>query len=101
MAEKLVRDRIPKLAPGRVFRQAARDEMPGLVLAKLREEARELLATTPGSPEEMEEAADVMDVVDRLETVAPWALRRARVDKAAEFGLFWNGHVMELDREDS
>lgn len=70
-AEKLVRDAIPRLAPHRIYRTATTAEFPALVLAKLREEAAELLATTPGSPEELAEAADLMDVADRLERARP------------------------------
>lgn len=66
MSEKLVRDRIPEIAPDRSYRTATLSEMPALLLAKLREEAAELLATEPGSPEEIEEAADVWEVACTL-----------------------------------
>lgn len=101
MAEKLVRDRIPTIAPHRTFRQATHEELPALVIAKLREEAAELLATAPGSDLELLEAADLMDVVDRLETIAPDRLRLVRRAKSNRAGLFWNRTVMHLDDDET
>lgn len=96
MAEKLVRDRLPTIAPRHIYRTATPEELPALLIAKLREEAEELLNTIPGSPEELGEAIDLMDVADRLETVAPPALRAARRAKAATRGCFWNRTVMQI-----
>ena len=65
--EKLVRDRIPEYMKGPVsYRIADASELPELLMRKLREEAAELLATEPGSPEEVEEAADVAAVAQTM-----------------------------------
>ena len=42
-----------------------------------------------------------MDLADRLETVAPPALRQARMYKSAARGRFWSRLVMHLAGEDS
>ena len=68
MPEKLIRDLIPDLAARQgqpmAVRQAADREMPGLLLAKLDEEAAEVRAADPGRV--LEELADVLEVVRAL-----------------------------------
>ncbi len=93
MKEKLVRDRIIEIARDREFRIAAPAEMPELLMRKLREEAAELLATEPGSPEEIEEAADVWSVAEALGRVRD-DVDMARCAKDSRRGTFRGGLVL-------
>lgn len=92
MTEKLVRDRIPDLAPAREFRRAAPGERRGLLLAKLHEECAEV-AADPCT----EEIADVLEVLralaDDLGVTWPEVEDTAR-RKRAQRGGFEDGVVM-------
>ena len=67
---KLIRDKVPELvaAKGEELRTrlAGPEERWQLLRAKLIEEAQELAATQPGSEAEIEELADVVEVMRRL-----------------------------------
>lgn len=67
---KLIRDKIPDIvaAKGEKIRTrlAGPEERWRLLKAKLVEEANELAATPPGSVAEIEELADVIEVMRRL-----------------------------------
>lgn len=92
MTEKLVRDRIPDLAPKRVFRRARNDERRGLLLAKLHEECAEVAADP--CPEEL---ADVLEVLRALadELGLGWSEIEATAHrKHSERGGFDDGVVM-------
>jgi len=96
-----VRDRISEIAAGqgRTFRQAEGADMPELLMRKLREEAAELLATKPGSPEEREEAADVLTVA-HAQLQEDLALSLAHGKKNRERGQFFQRWVLVYDESE-
>ncbi|MFJ4828427.1 hypothetical protein ACIP79_00575 [Streptomyces sp. NPDC088747] len=100
--EKLVRDLIPAIAPGRDYRTADADEMPRLLNAKLLEEAQEV-ADARTAKEWAAELADVLEVVHALAArygLTPEQLEGMRRDKAIARGGFAL-RVVLLEGEDS
>lgn len=91
---KLIRDRIPELveSKGEVIRTrlAQPEERWRLLKAKLIDEALELSGTLPASENEIEELADVLEVVRRLvediELSEPGKLAQVYEKKLAERG---------------
>ena len=94
VAEKLVRDRIAELAPGRC-RAAAPGEVVPLLLAKVREEAEEVLASG-GSLAEIADLLEVMDALCRHLGHTSAAVASARADKRATRGGFETLQVLEV-----
>jgi len=76
---KLVRDKIPEIAPHRSYRRASRSEMPGLLAEKVLEEAREL-RDNPS----LEEMADVYEALRAL---------------AEALGYSWGDVVAEAEKK--
>lgn len=105
MAEKLIRDGIPKIAANNgdpiTVRTATPAELPVLLRMKLGEEAVEAIDAGPDGL--LEELADVIEVVHAIAALhghTPADVERARVDKAGARGRFEQGLVMQLpDRE--
>ena len=97
MAGKMVRDRIPELMatkgqPARFGRAEARD-LPALLLAKVREEAAEVVASE-GS---IAELADLLDVVDALAQCLGHTagdIQDARAEKLRSRGGFQRGIIL-------
>ena len=98
VGEKLVRDGIPALMAARGqsgrLRMADRNEMHGLLLAKVREEAGEVIA----SGGQVDEVADLIDVLEALVelgggTVAD--ILEARAAKRRRNGGFGRGCVLQ------
>ncbi|NAS22467.1 hypothetical protein GT755_12320 [Herbidospora sp. NEAU-GS84] len=90
---KLVRDLIPDVIRASgvepLIREAHRDELPGLLRAKLEEELAEALCS--GHPEDPEEFADLLEVLyalAALQGLTPFDLESIRERKAAERGGF-------------
>ncbi len=91
---KLIRNRIPEIAAAKGerlrTRHAGPEERWNLLKAKLVEEALELLATPAGSEPEIEEMADVIEVVrricDDIELSEPGKLEAAYAKKLSERG---------------
>lgn len=105
MAEKLIRDGIPKIAADAgdpiTVRTATPAELPVLLRMKLGEEAVEVIDAGPDGL--LEELADVIEVVHAIAALhghTPADLEQARVDKAGARGRFEQGLVMQPpDRE--
>ena len=97
--EKLVRDLIPDLMlqSGKQprFRAAAHSERLPLLLAKLIEEAEELLQSP--SLAELVDVSDVMSAIQVELGIDTKVLQSARAAKLAERGGFDCGFVLELD----
>lgn len=91
---KLIRNKVAAIAAAKGghlnVRQAGPEERWRLLRAKLIEEAQELNATVPGSEEEMEEMADVIEVMrrlcDDLELSEPGKLEQVYNQKLTERG---------------
>ena len=87
---KLVRDKIPQLAPHRTFRKATERELPQLVADKVVEEADEVFDAK--IPEELtEELADLYTIARKLAEVRgiSWDVILAKAEeKNAEKGEF-------------
>jgi predicted house-cleaning noncanonical NTP pyrophosphatase (MazG superfamily) len=104
MAEKLVRDLIPAkdIAKGgkrSVFRNAAPEEMEGLLLAKIAEEAEEV-RSAPDVASMLLEMADLLEVIYALAALHEWTPRDvefARKAKAATHGGLKFGIVLVTD----
>lgn len=62
---KLVRDRIPEIAPHRQFRKASGEELKSLILSKVLEEAQEVSEAT-STANLIEELADLHTVMLKL-----------------------------------
>jgi predicted house-cleaning noncanonical NTP pyrophosphatase (MazG superfamily) len=91
---KLIRDKVPDVAAAKGdtlrTRLAGPEERWHLLKAKLIEEAQELQAAVPGSEAEIEELADVIEVMRRLcddiELSEPGKIQAAYEKKLAEKG---------------
>lgn len=101
MSEKLIRDRIPEIAEQRgqqlKVRKASTEEMPGLLMAKLSEEYREVLAAEPD--ELLDELADLIEVAYALAQLhghSATALEMARSIKRHERGSFVRRLVLHM-----
>lgn len=101
MSEKLIRDRIPEIAAQRgqrlIVREASMGEMPDLLLAKLGEECREVLAAGPC--ELLDELADLIEVAYALAQAHGHnarALEMARSLKQRQRGSFLRRLVLHL-----
>jgi predicted house-cleaning noncanonical NTP pyrophosphatase (MazG superfamily) len=103
MAEKLVRDLIPRLYPDNCYRKAHAGEMGQLLVSKLVEEAMEVAqATTP--EEELAELADLMQTLLYVLRVRGLRMEDLEVEmeaKALERGVFQRGWVMTEYRGES
>ena len=89
---KLVRDRIPLIAPSHRYRRASREEMAALLADKVVEEALELRE----SPR-LEELADVYEALRALAGALGYTweqVEEAARRKRAERGGFTEGWVM-------
>lgn len=103
---KLIRDKIPDIAANKGeplrTRLAGPEERWRLLRAKLIEEAQELAATQPGSDAEIEELADVIEVMRRLcddiELSEPGKIQAAYDRKLQERGEV--GFVVLLEEGD-
>jgi len=98
---KLVRDRIPEVISGEgrvpVVRVAAKEEMVGLLAAKLIEEGNEFFEK-PGE----EELADIMEVLETLIGVCGYSveqIRQIKTRKAEERGGFSRRIVLLATKE--
>ena len=91
---KLVRDRIPEIAPSHSYRIARREEVVNLVLDKVVEEARELREKPS-----LDELADVYEALRTAARVLGYSwdevIDRARA-KRSERGGFEKFWVMEV-----
>lgn len=90
--DKLVRDRIPELIRKKGetcrFHQAAPQEMPRYLLAKLKEEMGELVAVLDEPPRAEEEIADVMEVITAIVRMAGLNEERLlRLNRHESFGM--------------
>lgn len=66
---KLVRDKIPEIAPARKFRTATPEELPSLLAAKLVEEANEFKESG-----RLEELADLYEVLSAVAKLNNWSM---------------------------
>ena len=104
--EKLVRDRIPEIVGTKPdFRVATGKELWFLLKEKLIEEASELHCENcinGLSNSEIEELADVVEVVEALkhyvEEKSPGSLEQVRAKKAKIKGCFEHGYVMHIKK---
>jgi len=103
---KLIRSKVPAIAASKGerlhTRHAGPEERWTLLKAKLVEEALELQATPPASEAEIEEMADVIEVVrrlcDDLELSEPGRLEAAYAKKLDERGEL--GFTVLLDEDE-
>lgn len=104
MAEKLIRDRVARLAAARgdvlQTRTAAPAEVPGLLRGKLREAVEEYLNGDPDQLDQPGELADVLEVLYELAALnglLPAQLDAKRREKAQELGYFADRTVLVYD----